>query len=605
MKKINSKSSSIRLRILIITISTVICISIAILFAGYQIVSKNLLNNMIQTSEIKVSFLSNSINSNINNVKNFIYTCKANRKIINFAMDDNTGSALTKRDAHDFVFENYRANKSIAQSLVRVVILGNERSDIIQVVEVSNSSTFVSSESILSLPYFDKLISKDGKDSVGILSDPFLTTKKVSMIPMAEPIYHPFEDKTVGYIFTELSTNAITNPIHENIPESNTNLYFRIDSHLYKYVNDTLEPCRDSFTLIEDMSNYALNNKTEITRMFNNETSEIVFLISRPLDIDGWYITECVSTDEFSTVLQKSFTNMLLLILIAGCFISVALYLFLYKTVSVPVAKLRKRIRRIEKGDFSRDPSTEWNHELGDIGRTINNLSETVQEMVDQKVEDEKKKSEYEYKMLQSQINPHFLYNTLNSIKWMATIQNAPGIAEMTTALSRLMKSVSKGTKSTISIKRELELVKDYFTIQKYRYGGIITMKIENDEPDLLSCEILKFSLQPIVENAIFHGIEPKGTAGTITIHIFSDEEKDIHIDITDDGIGMDEETMIKILNEPSDSTVFFKEIGISNVNKRIQYNYGDKYGLFIKSEVGEYTTVTVLLPNIKCEDEL
>lgn len=597
------KLSGIRFRILIITISTVFCISIAILFVSYQTVSQNLLNNMIQSSETKVSFLCNSINSNINNVKNFISTCRANRKIMSFAMENLTHSSRVKREAHDFIFENYRANKGIAQNLVRVVVIGNERDDIIQIVEATNSSTFVSAESVTSLPYFSKLT--DNNESVGILSDPFFTTKKVSMIPMADPIYHPFEDKIIGYVFTELSTTTITDPIIENIPEGSTDLYFRIDDHLYKYNNNALEPCRDSFTLIDDMGQYALNDKTEITRMYNNETSEIVFLISRPLEIDGWYITECVSTDVYSKTMQKSFKNTLIMILLAALFITVVLYLFLYHTVSVPVSKLQKRIKKIEKGDFSRDPSTEWNHELGDIGRTINNLSETVQTMVEQKVEDEKKKNEYEYKMLQSQINPHFLYNTLNSIKWMATIQNAPGIAEMTTALSRLMKSVSKGTKSTISIKRELELVNDYFTIQKYRYGGIITLEIENDDPELLSCEILKFSLQPIVENAIFHGIEPKGTAGKITIHIYSDEVNDVHIDVTDDGIGMDEETMIKVLNEPSETAVFFKEIGINNVNKRIQYNYGEKYGLFIKSEVGEYTTVTVLLPNKKCEDEL
>ena len=597
------KLSGIRFRILIITISTVFCISIAILFVSYQTFSQNLLNNMIQSSETKVSFLCNSINSNINNVKNFISTCRANRKIMSFAMENLTHSSKVKREAHDFIFENYRANKGIAQNLVRVVVIGNERDDIIQIVEATNSSTFVSAESVTSLPYFSKLT--DNNESVGILSDPFFTTKKVSMIPMADPIYHPFEDKIIGYVFTELSTTTITDPIIENIPEGSTDLYFRIDNHLYKYSNNALEPCRDSFTLIDDMGQYALNDKTKITRMYNNETSEIVFLISRPLEIDGWYITECVSTDVYSKTMQKSFKNTFIMILLAALFITVVLYLFLYHTVSVPVSKLQKRIKKIEKGDFSRDPSTEWNHELGDIGRTINNLSETVQTMVEQKVEDEKKKNEYEYKMLQSQINPHFLYNTLNSIKWMATIQNAPGIAEMTTALSRLMKSVSKGTKSTISIKRELELVKDYFTIQKYRYGGIITLEIENDDPELLSCEILKFSLQPIVENAIFHGIEPKGTAGKITIHIYSDEVNDVHIDVTDDGIGMDEETMIKVLNEPSETAVFFKEIGINNVNKRIQYNYGEKYGLFIKSEVGEYTTVTVLLPNKKCEDEL
>ena len=377
------KLSGIRFRILIITISTVFCISIAILFVSYQTVSQNLLNNMIQSSETKVSFLCNSINSNINNVKNFISTCRANRKIMSFAMENLTHSSKVKREAHDFIFENYRANKGIAQNLVRVVVIGNERDDIIQIVEATNSSTFVSAESVTSLPYFSKLT--DNNESVGILSDPFFTTKKVSMIPMADPIYHPFEDKIIGYVFTELSTTTITDPIIENIPEGSTDLYFRIDNHLYKYSNNALEPCRDSFTLIDDMGQYALNDKTKITRMYNNETSEIVFLISRPLEIDGWYITECVSTDVYSKTMQKSFKNTFIMILLAALFITVVLYLFLYHTVSVPVSKLQKRIKKIEKGDFSRDPSTEWNHELGDIGRTINNLSETVQTMVEQR----------------------------------------------------------------------------------------------------------------------------------------------------------------------------------------------------------------------------
>lgn len=112
--------------------------------------------------------------------------------------------------------------------------------------------------------------------------------------------------------------------------------------------------------------------------------------------------------------------------------------------------------------------------------------------------------------MLQSQINPHFLYNTLNSIKWMATIQGANGISEMTTSLSRLLKSISKGTSLLIDIREELSLLENYFTIQSYRYGGTISMDIQVDEESLYNSEIIKFTLQPLVENAIFTGSSPK-----------------------------------------------------------------------------------------------
>ncbi len=260
-------------------------------------------------------------------------------------------------------------------------------------------------------------------------------------------------------------------------------------------------------------------------------------------------------------------------------------------------------MKRIADGDFSRDPSTEWEHELGDIGKNINDLSENVLSLMNQRIEDERQKRDYEYRMLQSQINPHFLYNTLNSIKWMATIQNATGIAEMTTSLSRLLKDISKGATNLVPISHEISLIKDYFTIQQYRYGGTITLDLTIDEPDLTESQILKFTLQPIVENAIFHGIEPKGTAGTISIHIYRNTDSDVCIDITDDGIGMDEETISHLFdNDSSAGSSFFREIGISNVHKRLQYEFGPSYGLHATSTPGEFTTISILLPFLKKE---
>ena len=187
----------------------------------------------------------------------------------------------------------------------------------------------------------------------------------------------------------------------------------------------------------------------------------------------------------------------------------------------------------------------------------------------------------------------------------MATIQNAPGIAEMTTALSRLLKDISKGTTHLVLLEHELNLLKDYYTIQQYRYGGTIALSVQIEDERLKECEILKFTLQPIVENAIFHGIEPKGSAGTITIHIYQDHDGDVHIDVTDDGVGMSPETASNLLKEETATgSSFFKEIGISNVHKRLQYEFGSKYGLSVESKLGEFTTVSILLPFRKKGEE-
>lgn len=156
----------------------------------------------------------------------------------------------------------------------------------------------------------------------------------------------------------------------------------------------------------------------------------------------------------------------------------------------------------------------------------------------------------------------------------------------------------SDTTTTLISLEYELSLVRDYFTIQQYRYGGAITLRIDAEDESLLRCRILKFTLQPIVENAIFHGIEPKGGPGTVTVRIYRDAKDDVHIDVTDDGIGMSAEAAEGILgNNASTGSSFFKEIGISNVHKRLQYEFGSRYGLTITSTPGEFTTVSVLLP--------
>lgn len=181
----------------------------------------------------------------------------------------------------------------------------------------------------------------------------------------------------------------------------------------------------------------------------------------------------------------------------------------------------------------------------------------------------------------------------------MASAQHADGIAEMTTALAHLLKSISKGTSTIVSVEDEFRLLDDYFTIQKYRYGGAITMEYEIEDQVLLKNQILRFTLQPIVENAIFHGIEPKGSSGHIAIRLYRRKEGMICIDITDDGVGMDEETIRSVLSgSTSDRSSFFKQIGIASVNTRIQYTFGTEYGLSITSTPGKFTCMSILLPD-------
>ncbi len=603
--KLHKAFSTIRVRIMLITISVTLLLSGIITLISYYLVSNNLRQNLLQTSEIRLSFVCSSIDSNIESVINYIRSCQNSRQIQNFSLEDDTSDNYIKREAHDFVTDTYASNSSLPTHLVRLVIIGKNRKDIVQVVEASNSTGKVSSSGILALPYFDQLHEHSGQSLTGILPDPFYTSRPILMLPFIHSIQHPYKADEIGYIFTEMSINTLTEPIHNYLSETNEQFYFKIGDYLYQYLDDTLVPCHDTMTIAKTIPYTTLHENTSIQSIYNKETGEKHLIIAKPLMMEDWTVMVCVDENALSKNILHSFLLILLIIIITASFIGFTLFKFLSRTINVPVNQLQLRMKRIEEGDFSRDSSTEWDHELGDIGKTINNLSENVLQLMNQRIEDEKQKKDYEYQMLQSQINPHFMHNTLNSIKWMATIQNAPGIAEMTTSLARLLKNISNGSTILIPLSQELALIQDYFTIQQYRYGGTITLSVQSDDDSLLSCLILKFTLQPLIENAIFHGIEPKGTAGNINIHIFRDSKGDVHIDVCDDGVGIEPSLAQTLLEQNSAAapSSFFKEIGISNVHKRLKYEFGMHYGLSINSIPGTGTTVTILLPFTRSEE--
>lgn len=276
---------------------------------------------------------------------------------------------------------------------------------------------------------------------------------------------------------------------------------------------------------------------------------------------------------------------------------------WLERAITRPVTALKNRISAVGAGDFTADRTIEWDNELGDIGRGINQLAEDVRGLLDSRLEDERRKQDLEYRMLQNEVNPHFIYNTLNSIRWMATIQNAPGIAEMVTAFARLTKSISKSTEKLVPLQDELALLNDYLTIQRYRYGGDIEIEVARIEDETLcrDCMIPRFTLQPLAENAIFHGIEPKGGRGSVLLDIRTDEKTgDVLVILTDDGIGMPPQQAAHLLDEPKEDAEKkekFRHVGLWNVNRRIQYAFGEGYGLSVESEEEVGTQITIRLP--------
>ena len=410
-----------------------------------------------------------------------------------------------------------------------------------------------------------------------------------------------------GSTYLALDTAIITDPAAGYSLTDGSALYWEMGSRLWQIENGSLTETENPLREVD----YTLRTGSN-----NGVTEQTAWQGKVQLDGQKYYVVKVTLNGRSAALVQLLPANTFLLhygvylwLVALGIAIiwglSFLMQHWLEWVITRPVEALQKRIETVGSGNFAPDRTVEWNNELGDIGRGINKMSGNITALMDRRLEDEKQKQDLEYRMLQNQINPHFIYNTLNSIKWMATIQHAPGIAEMVTALSRLLKSVSKGNERLVPLYEEFALLNDYFTIQQYRYGGTITLDVSYIEDENLthSCLIPRFTLQPLVENAIFHGIEPKGSAGEVTLRVERDAANgDVLILLSDDGVGMTPAQAAKALQEPGpeEAAAKYRHVGIWNVHRRLQYSFGDAYGLRIESEPGVGTTVTVRLPDAK-----
>lgn len=593
-------SNSIQKKILVITLSCILVMCVIISFVSYYVFQNYLQHSLIQSTGTSLRLLTDTIDSSTNDIYQMVRFCQTNSNVAKYIAENPYPGSVLSVSTYDRLAEEYSNNPSNAY-ITRLAVVTNET--FLQIVSASYSSTADLAEEIPKLPYFEDLLTDSTYNfSTGFVEDPF-HRKKRPMLPIIRPITYQYNSIQGGYLFLEISQELFTGPLKRYDIAEDSHMFLTIGGHHYLYENGNFTEYTGAYEMVEDISDFSLTRNVYISRVKNAE-GDISIVLTSPLNMPDCFISQNISRTELLNQ-QTLFWGILIGMLVAVMGIGVVLMFILNRMINVPVQRIRDKMQRISQGDFSRDKEIEWQHELGDIGRGINDLSENVVILMEKRLEDEKQKKDLEYKMLQSQINPHFLYNTLNSIKWMAVTQGAEGISEMTTALSRLLRSISKGTSLLVSIREELSLIEDYFTIQRYRYGGTISMETVVEDDSLYEGRIVKFTLQPLVENAIFHGIEPKGTAGKVTIHVSYEQEelsgKRIRIDVTDDGVGISPEKSRQILSDNQENNAdFFREIGVSNVQKRLQYEFGEQYGITIESVEGSYTTMSIHIPYIK-----
>lgn len=412
---------------------------------------------------------------------------------------------------------------------------------------------------------------------------------------------------------------VVTLAAKTDYPVLGEGVYLAIDyefSEIAKYI-DNIGIARHGYCFITDDEGNIIYHPQQqlIFSGIKTENTELIKKLSDGVHYEKNVIYALTTTDDgLWRVVGLSFTDELaverrtqiissIAVSFLFCGVIALIVLKVYsRIVNAPVRSLIKAMKAFERQaeEFKYSGGNEAVTELKILSSSFEHMAKTTQSLMERVHTEEKELRKTELKALQAQINPHFLYNTLDSIQWMCEQGKTHDAAEMVRALARLFRiSISRG-RELITIKEELQHAESYLIIQSYRYRSQFSYKIDAS-PELMDCLCNKITIQPLIENAIYHGIDRMVDEGEIKITVkpSNDGGDDILITVSDNGVGMTEEQCRKILaKERSDSG----GIGVKNVNDRLKIYFGEKYGLSVESELDVGTTVTVRIPKIDKE---
>lgn len=308
----------------------------------------------------------------------------------------------------------------------------------------------------------------------------------------------------------------------------------------------------------------------------------------------GWKVVGVAYLDELMKDREGTKTLYGLTALLLSL-LAIVLSMFISRAITKPIRELEGAMIQVQKGKFDNQAVTaRGNNEISSLGNSFNIMTEKIQQLMDENIQEQREKRKNELRALQSQINPHFLYNTLDSIIWMAESGKNEEVVLMTSSLAKLFRQSISNEDEVVTIAQEIEYTRSYLTIQKMRYRDQLEFVIDVDE-DILKCHIVKLVIQPLVENSIYHGIKYIDGKGMISIMGGRSDGKIVLI-ISDNGAGMEQEAVEHILDQKAPNHKS-NHVGVYNVHHRLQLYYGQESGLKYESVRGVGTTVFVSIP--------
>lgn len=445
--------------------------------------------------------------------------------------------------------------------------------------------------------WFRNIVSKGGKEVIIGIHDEFPSVPNTSqVITIGRLIVKPFTNEKQGVFLINIKPEKLEELYKETrltpgtrqliIDENNRIVYSKLENE----IGTQIDP-----DIIKIINSKGTNNEVTI-----NNTP--VFIISDTSRYSFWKVINIIPRNElFSDA--EAIREGILLIGIALVLLSVLVSFIIAGSITKPIVKLNNQMKLVEQGDFSVNIEGQRNDEVGQLSKTFNKMILQINELIQRIKIDGENKRISELQALQSQINPHFMYNTLNVIKWMAQMQAADNITQAVDSLIYLLNFSAKTTAEFIPISEELEFVKNYISIMRLRYYNKFEV-IYEIEDSVYKYKTLKFILQPFIENAIFHGFDKRKSGYHLNIKAFL-ENGSVCFIINDDGSGIAAQDIPKILNKDIQGEKGFNSIGISNVVGRIKLHFGQQYKVDITSRPEVGTSIFINIPQIGLDDEI
>ena len=539
-------------------------------------------NSSLYTQTI-IRQMNQNIDSYIDYMENISYLVSSNEDVQTYLFGDHVGPEVRGRILNQF--------ETILDS----------RSDILNLGIISeNGRMFINDGREMTNPDLDIHSQEWYMNALNGSQSSYLSSSHVQHIisgerPWVITLSRGIRDQSSGstkkeaVFFIDLNYSAISGLCDQNIV-GNQGYAFILDAE----GNIVYHPQQQQLYNELQTENIGLIMESESdTILYGKGSGEKLYTISRS-EKTGWTVVDSVRVEE---LLRKSNEAQSIYILVAAGLVAVALFFskFIAKNITQPIQKLCESMEKVQEGDFSvSDVVVDSANEIGSLTTSFNVMTHRIQDLMEQNIREQEAKRKSELKALQSQINPHFLYNTLDSIIWMAEGKKNEEVVLMTASLARLLRQSISNEDEVVSIGQEIEYARGYLTIQKMRYKDKMEYQIDVD-PSILNIPLIKLVLQPVIENAIYHGLKYKESKGFLLVRGFPKDGNAV-LQVIDDGVGMDEETLEHIY-EKHKVNYRSNGVGIYNVQKRLQLYYGNEYGITYESEVGKVTTATITIP--------